>query len=157
MYQVKDIVAVFGESLSEDVLKRNHPKANLNENLSIMNSNDFADSAMPVICEVASLLDYGKEIIMVVKPVANPTNSIAVAKPFVVSSKQVRLLERDGKVITRNKAKYIGVGTDSDYSSISSSLGSLLDNAREHFSVDEDHELDGLIRVYKGVEIYDWY
>jgi hypothetical protein len=151
MYKPKDIVAVFGESLSDKVIKKNHKRI-LGE-LGQMN-NAFEFDPSPAIAEVVQVIQYpNNEIGVVVK---NPEDQ----EVLFVSSKQLRLIERDGKKILPKQTKYLCQFDDGDqvFYNMSKTMQRAIDDTFQEAGYDDDNydSFKDNATLYKAIEIDSW-
>lgn len=155
MYKLGDIVAVYGETSTGNTLNTSHPSFDTD----LMNSADLAriieNASRFHICEVRRILAAEKGWTLVVQPVGRENK-------YIVSSKQVRLVEREGKPVSAHEAKYLSLtqindGEDGTRFSILNNLASAIATARNDkadFTEAYDPEDNSFeYWIFKGIDI----
>lgn len=105
MYQVKDIVAVYGETCCGATLNENHPSVGDSDLISAPEVKVATDAARYHLCVVDRVINAGSQWVLVVHRAAEKPGE--PNKYFAVASRQCRLVERDGKRIETPSARYV--------------------------------------------------
>jgi len=153
MFKKEDIVAVFGESLSEGTLKISHHPINDPDTQAMAVNATFEACAVPEICIVRFTAQVGREQLLVVKKAKDGEK----AMPIVVSSRQCRLIQRDGREVESKKAKYY-LFDDGEfygaYGTLEACRSAAENRQNDAYDSDESWEDNSNLEILKGILIH---
>lgn len=171
MFKTGDIVAVFGESLTNPAMRTRHVEIEKTPNGELAKSQNYVLGLKPIMCkviEVFSDLVHGEVgLVISILPSENAIKNYQLQPNennfYLVNGRQCRLVKRDGKVIENKNAKYIAVADYMDRAFVGNDINSIKNKMKEYLydesEIDEDayendnFDLEDYGCFFKAIEI----